>query len=143
MTPKLKRPKSSRNFRTKKQSAKDTLAVAMPRENILSETLEVKIVFEGDTIKTSDKIPPNYQASSLSNLIPLSPTRGRPLSTLSVATSTPVLSSKSSERVLSSGSSPPGSTMMLSPVQDPQLEDDAFLRRVSALSTSSPPCTLR
>ena len=47
-TPKLKRLKSNRNIRTKKQSAKDILTIAKPRENILSETLEVKIVFEGD-----------------------------------------------------------------------------------------------
>ena len=135
-TPKLKRLKSNRNIRTKKQSAKDFLTIAKPRENILSETLAVKIVFEGDTTP-DDKIQP-YQASSLANLIPQSPTRGRPLATLSVATSTPVLSSKSSDRVLSSGSSP-GPSMMLSPVQDAPLEDDVFLRQVSALSTNSPP----
>merc|ERR1719318_1346275 len=68
-TPKLKKLKSNRNIRTKKQSAKDILTIAKPRENILSETLEVK-VFEGDTTPDS-RIHP-YQASSLSNLIPKS-----------------------------------------------------------------------
>jgi hypothetical protein len=95
-TPKLKRLKSNRNVRTKKPSVKN---VSKPRDNLLSETLEVQIKFEGDT--TPGHQP--QQISSLMNLPLPSPTRGRGLTTLSVATSTPVLSSKSSVRALSSG----------------------------------------
>ena len=98
-TPKL-RQKSRRNIRTKKQSAKD---IVKPREKILSETLGVRVVFEGDTSPKEKNFP--SQASSLANLLPpQSPARGRALTALSVATSTPVLSSRSSDKALSSGS---------------------------------------
>jgi len=133
-SPKLKRLKSNRNVRNKKHSVRD---VKKPREDILSETLEVKIIFEGD-IQEGHSFIPN-QVSSLTLLSPTA-TRGRGLSALSVATSTPVLASKSSWTALSSESSPaPSNKMTLSPVQDIHLEDDVFLRRQSTKSTSSQP----
>ena len=95
--PKLKRLKSNRNVMNKKPSAKD---VKKTRENILSETLEVKIVFEGEVDVSQGHKHAPIQVSSLTQL---SPTRGRGLSALSVATSTPVLASKSSWTALPSG----------------------------------------
>jgi len=131
-TPKL-RQKSHRNIRTKKQSARD---IDKPRENILSETLEVRVVFEGDTSSKEKNFP--SQASSLANLLPpQSPSRGRALTALSVATSTPVLSSRSSDKALSSDPSP-SHCMTLSPVHDAIMEDDVFLRRGSNNSSNSP-----
>ena len=71
-TPKL-RQKSHRNIRTKKQPARD---IDKPRENILSETLEVRVVFEGDPSSKEEKFP--SQTSSLANLLPpQSPSRGK------------------------------------------------------------------
>eukprot|EP00092_Neocalanus_flemingeri_P038433 GFUD01041840.1.p1 GENE.GFUD01041840.1~~GFUD01041840.1.p1 ORF type:complete len:1113 (-),score=288.64 GFUD01041840.1:486-3824(-) len=129
-TPKLRRIKSNRNARDKKFSARN---VSKPRNNLLSETLEVQIEFEGE--KWSKPQPSFGQISSLTKLS--SPAPGRALSTLSVATSTPVLTSKSSLRALSSESSP-GPSMTLSPVQDVLQEDDVFLRNASSKSTSTP-----
>ena len=87
-SPKLKRLKSNRNVRrNKKHSARDV----KQKENILSETLEVKIVFEGDV---DAPLGHHHTPIQVSSLTQLSPTRGRGLSALSVATSTPVLASK-------------------------------------------------
>ena len=94
-TPKLKK-KSQRNVRTKKKPDKKEYK---PRDNILSETLDVQVVFENE-ISPKEVI----RASKVSSLATIqSPVilRAKTLTALSVATSTPVLASRSSNISLS------------------------------------------
>jgi len=130
-TPILKKLKTNRKARVKKASVRE---VPRYRENVLSETLEVKVVFETDRDLLSAEYQPSPSQVSSLTLLPIR--EGRGLSALSVATSTPVLSSKSSLRNLSSESSP-GPAMALSPVQDVLIEDDVFLKRVTTQSTTT------
>ena len=97
-TPVLKKLKTNRKARVKKASVRE---VPRYRENVLSETLEVKVVFETDRDLLSAEYQPSPSQVSSLTLLPIR--EGRGLSALSVATSTPVLSSKSSLRNLSSG----------------------------------------
>jgi len=132
-TPKLKK-KSHRSVRTKKKQDKEEYK---PRENILSETLAVQVVFENDISPKEDVAAHQSKVSSLATIQSPIPLRTRTLTALSVATSTPVLTSRSSDISLSDPS-PPCQNVTLSPVQDPCMEDDVFVRKEETVDHTSP-----
>jgi len=131
-TPKLKK-KSHRNVRPKKLSEKP---LNKPRENILSETLSVQVVFEGDSSPRKQDPGLAKVSSSLATLVAESPPflRVRTLTALSVATSTPVLASRSDQNL--PDSSPSGHCDTFSPVRD--VTDDDVFERDEAVTTTSP-----
>ena len=96
-SPKLKK-KSHRSVRTRKKPSK---VEHIPRENILSETLAVQVVFENDISPKKVVDAKLRKVSSLATLQSPIPLRARTLTALSVATSTPVLTSRSSDTSLS------------------------------------------
>ena len=96
-TPKLKK-KSHKSVRTKKNPVKEEYN---RRDCILSETLNVQVVFENDISPNQIATAQPSKVSSLATIHSPIPLRARTLTALSVATSTPVLAPRSSDISLS------------------------------------------
>ena len=94
-TPKLKK-KSHKSVRTKKNLTREECE-ARPRDCILSETLDVQVVFENDISPNQVATAQPSKVSSLATIHSPIPLRTRTLT----ATSTPVLASRSSDISLS------------------------------------------